>query len=158
MGKGENNGFAKITNAEAIKIINSKDIATAKELAVKYNVSQITIRRILTGYYWSATTGQKYNSRKKLSIDVVKELYWLTHFSGISAREIASICNVTTSTVNHIKFGHNHSKITGHVKNSKPAYFEMPESLQSKLSALNQQSTTQPVAVDFYSIDYWLGI
>ena len=157
--KGEEHCRAKISNVEANIILKQKGKLSAKELSEKYGFAIGNIHNIWRGETWNSITGKQKHiplKREKLSPDIINEIYYLAHFTELTHKEIAKLCNVPASTVSNIKYGLNHSKITHH-KGQKPAYFEMPNSLNQKLSVLNQQSTTQPVAVDIYSLDYWLG-
>ncbi len=50
LARGENNGFAKLTWEEVEKIRNSR--GTQKELAIKYQVSQVNISHIINNKTW----------------------------------------------------------------------------------------------------------
>lgn len=59
MGRGEENGMAKLTEeiVKAIRADYKRGGVSQRELAVKYGISQPTVSHVVTGYVWGHVKG-----------------------------------------------------------------------------------------------------
>ena len=64
MFEGENNGSAKLTKEQVLKIMSLKNIYSHRQLAEMFNISKSVITSIFTGRSWNCVTGIPYHRRK----------------------------------------------------------------------------------------------
>jgi len=129
---------------------------TIKEVKKIYGISITAIRSIWIGKHWNSVTKKVYVSRKKLSSEIVKEIYYLSHFTNLPQKTIAELYGIKIHVVWDIKSGSCYGKITGHIKGQSPINCNIPASLQQKMPFLVPQ--TQMADFDITDLDYWLDV
>lgn len=104
---GEDAGTKKITNNQAIEILNM--VGPNIEIAERYGIDQSTVGFIKSGWAWGEITGKVYK-RKRLSIPVVK-LIKKDLSEGLTSKEISQKHGIDSELVYDIKSGFSWSSV-----------------------------------------------
>jgi len=100
----ENHGMAKLTNKEVQEIRKKYNTGKylQKDLAEKYDVTQVQISQVVRNIHWNDPKKKKIYGKKRLTKDEVKEIRELYKTGNYFQRELAVKFNVHEDSVRRI--------------------------------------------------------
>jgi len=123
--RGEKSGFAALTAADVLQIVELFDKLSISEIAAKFGASESAVTSIYYGCSWAWMTGRrpgahhrleraprtKPHAKADLTSEQVKEIVLL--FGGVSHPKIARRYGVSVSAIRHISTGRSWGWLTG---------------------------------------------